>query len=190
MKKKQAKDMHEDLKDTVVDEIVGGAIGENGESSDQQDLENGMTREIDKLKSELDEQRDTVLRVSAEFQNFKRRMEKEKSDVYKFANEKLILEILPVMDNFERALQVIEVEDNSKIKDGLDMIKKGLEGFFTKNGIEAIPTENADFDPNLHQAVLVEPCEGVEPDKIIQELQKGYTLNGRVIRPAMVKVSN
>lgn len=180
--------MNESLVDEIVDEAIEGkdAIRPN----DGQDAEASFNEGMEKLKSELDEQRDTVLRMSAEFQNYKRRMEKEKSDIYKFANEKMIMDLLPVMDNFERAMQMIGGEDNPKILDGLEMIKKGFNDMFAKNGIEAIETVNADFDPNMHQAVMVEACDGVEADKVIMELQKGYTLNGKVIRPAMVKVSN
>lgn len=175
---------------TKVNESTGNASEVSGDAKTDVVEGDPLFDEIEKLKGELDEQKDTLLRVSAEFQNSKRRMEKEKADIYKFANEKLIIELLPVMDNFDRALTMMKVEDNANFTDGIDMIRKGLKDFFDKNNIKEIEADGADFDPNQHHAVMAEEVDGVEADKVITVLQKGYTLNDKVIRPAMVKVSS
>lgn len=129
------------------------------------------------------------MRLMAEFQNFKRRSEKEKSEVYARANEKVVTDLLAVADNFERALQS-GTEANEGFVKGMEMIFKQLQDVMTKAGAEEINALGADFDPNFHNAVMMEDSEEYESGKVSAVLQKGYTLNGRVIRPSMVKVAN
>lgn len=128
------------------------------------------------------------LRLMADFQNFKRRTEKEKSDIYAFANEKLVKELLDVIDNFERALAV--GNDGDKFLEGMEMILKQLQGVLEKAGVAEIKCLGEDFDPNFHNAVMTEDSTEYESGKVTAVLQKGYTLNGRVVRPVMVRVSN
>ena len=128
------------------------------------------------------------MRLMADFQNFKRRTEKEKSDIYAFANEKLVKELLDVIDNFERALAV--GNDGDKFLEGMEMILKQLQGVLEKAGVAEIKCLGEDFDPNFHNAVMTEDSTEYESGKVTAVLQKGYTLNGRVVRPVMVKVSN
>lgn len=129
------------------------------------------------------------MRLMAEFQNFKRRSEKEKSEVYARANEKVVTDLLAVADNFERAL-ASGTEANEGFAKGMEMIFKQLQDVMTKAGAEEIKALGEDFDPNFHNAVMMEDSEEYESGKISAVLQKGYTLNGRVIRPSMVKVAN
>ena len=129
------------------------------------------------------------MRLMAEFQNFKRRSEKEKSEVYARANEKVVTDLLAVADNFERALDS-GTEANEGFAKGMEMIFKQLQDVMTKAGAEEIKALGEDFDPNFHNAVMMEDSEEYESGKISAVLQKGYTLNGRVIRPSMVKVAN
>ena len=127
------------------------------------------------------------LRLLADFQNFKRRTEKEKKDIYSFANEKMALPILEVLDNFERALAQGTADE--KYAEGMQMIFKQLTDALKKSGLEEIEALAQDFDPNFHNAVFMEDTDQYESGKVSGVIQKGYALNGKVIRPAMVKVA-
>lgn len=127
------------------------------------------------------------LRLAADFQNFRRRVEKEKGDIYAYANEKLVVELLDVIDNFERALQHSDSDDS--FAEGMNMIFKQFRGVLEKSGVEEIKAIGEQFDPNFHHAVLTENSVEYESGRITQVLQKGYLLNKKVIRPAMVKVA-
>lgn len=128
------------------------------------------------------------LRLMADFQNYKRRVEKEKSDIYAYANEKIVSELLNVIDNFERALQH-ECADERYVE-GMQMIFKQFAGVLEKAGLEEITAEGEDFDPNFHNAVMTEDNPEFGSGKVTEVLQKGYLLNKKVIRPSMVKVNN
>ena len=127
-------------------------------------------------------------RLMADFQNYKRRTEKEKNDIYAYANEKLILGLLEVIDNFERA--VLSETADEKYAEGMEMIFKQLKGVLEKSGLEEIKALGEGFDPNFHNAVMTEDNDQFESGSVTEVLQKGYTLNGKVIRPSMVKVNN
>ena len=125
--------------------------------------------------------RDRYMRLMADFQNYKRRSEKERSDIYSFANEKIVSELLAVADNFERALA--SVDKNESFVKGMEMIFNQLIGVMTKAGVEEIKALGEDFDPNFHNAVMAEESSEYESGKVTEVLQKGYILNGKVIRP-------
>lgn len=127
------------------------------------------------------------LRLMADFQNYKKRVEKEKRDLYSYANENIMNDLLAVLDNFERAL---EHDPGEGFKEGIEMIFKQLNDTLTKSGLAEIPALGEEFDPNVHSAVMTEETEEYESGKVSGVMQKGYTLNGKVIRPAMVKVAN
>ncbi|MBQ1406963.1 MAG: nucleotide exchange factor GrpE [Eubacterium sp.] len=128
------------------------------------------------------------LRLMADFQNYKRRVEKEKSDVYAYANEKIMTDLLAVLDNFERALAQ-ECSDEAYVK-GMDLIFKQFTEVLGKSGLEEIDPLGEDFDPNFHHAVLTDDNDEYESGKVTMVMQKGYKLKDRVIRPAMVRVNN
>jgi len=128
------------------------------------------------------------LRLMADFQNYKRRVEKEKSDIYAFANEKIVLELLDVIDNFERALSH-QGEEENVISEGMNMIYKQLKAVLEKSGLQEIEALGQEFDPNLHNAVMMEDSEEYEPGKVTLVMQKGYFLNKKVIRHTMVRVA-
>ena len=145
-----------------------------------------------KLQEEVAMLKDKFLRTSAEMQNMKRRMEEERANLLKYDGEELIKKLLPVVDNFERAISMDDanLEDElSKFLNGFKMIYGNLND--TLQGYEVIAMDilGKPFDPNTMNAVLVEEAEGVEPNVVIDVLQKGYTYKGKVIRYAMVKVS-
>ncbi len=129
------------------------------------------------------------MRLAADFQNYKRRTEKEKSDIYQYANEKIALDIIEVMDNFERAIAHSADCADKQFAEGVEMIYKQLKGVLDKNNIIVIEAEGNEFDPNFHNAVMVEDNPDYESGIVIQAMQKGYTLNGKVIRSSMVKVA-
>lgn len=140
-------------------------------------------------KEEDEELQARYLRLAADFQNFKRRAEKERKDIYAYANEGLMAELLSVLDNFERGLAVSEETAGKGMLEGMQMIFKQLLGVLEKNGLKEIEALGLDFDPNFHNAVMMAPSEDYESGKVAEVLQKGYTLNGRVLRPSMVKVA-
>ena len=128
------------------------------------------------------------MRLAADFQNFRKRTEKERADIYAFACEGFASDLLNVMDNFERAMEAAPEDD--KFAEGMGLIFKQLQDVLKKNKVEEIAAQDAAFDPNFHNAVMTEPApEGEEGGKVTKVLQKGYTLNGKVIRPSMVAVS-
>lgn len=182
--------MSEDAK--KVDEVLEEEIIE--ETSEETPEDETKTEEIaEEAKSEEANPEDEALnerylRLMADFQNFKRRTEKEKSDIYAYANEKLIGEMLNVIDNFERALAVGNTEDN--FYKGMEMILKQLLGVIEKAGASEIKALGEEFDPNFHNAVMMEDSDEYESGKVTAVLQKGYILNSKVIRPSMVKVAN
>ncbi|MDF2655000.1 MAG: grpE [Bacillota bacterium] len=128
------------------------------------------------------------LRLAADFQNFRKRVEKEKSDIYAYANEKIVVDLLDVIDNFERALEHSEGSSDS-FSEGMNMIFKQFKGVLEKSGVEEMTPEGEPFDPNFHHAVIMESSGEHESGNVTQVLQKGYLLNKKVIRPAMVKVA-
>ena len=156
---------------------------EGGEADDKADAKAG-----DKKEPEEDETwSEKYTRLMADFQNFRKRTEKEKADVYSFANEKIMTDLLAVLDNFERAL-TSECKDDA-YAEGMKMIFKQFTDILTASGLEEIDAVGQDFDPNFHHAVLTDSNDDFDSGKVTEVLQKGYKLNGKVIRPSMVKVN-
>ena len=153
-------------------------------------LEETEDKAVEEEKCENEEYKeiyDKYLRLLAEFENYKKRTQKEKEEIYSLAKSDVVTNLLPVIDNFDRAEKVIEDE---KVAEGVKLIHKQFDEFLKKLGVEEIPAEGCEFDPNLHSAVFHEDVEG-EPENTVSEvLQKGYKLGERVIRHAMVKVVN
>lgn len=146
------------------------------------------------LQINLDLLNDKYLRLNAEYQNYRKRVEKEKSDIFKYGHEKIIIEMLPIMDNFERALAASVTDEaatvENKVLDGIKMIKKGLDELFTKHHVSKIEALGQPFDPIKHHAVMTVEAEEGESDHVIEVFQEGYLLNDKVIRPSMVKVTH
>ena len=145
-----------------------------------------------KLQDENNELKDKLLRISAEMQNMMRRNDEKIATLLKYEGEELIKSLLPVVDNFERAISMDDVnlqDEVSKFLEGFKMIYGNLNTTFQNHEINQIEALHQPFDPNTMEAVLVEEVEGIEPGMVIDVLQKGYTYKGKVIRHAMVKVS-
>ncbi len=149
-------------------------------------------RKVEKLKKEIIELKEQSLRDKAELVNYRKRKDEEVARMLKYANEDLVKELLPTIDNLERALKLEEDNENedvSKFLDGVKLIYCGAVATLEKYGVKAIDGANKLFNPTYHQAVMTEVREGIEPGMVLEVLQKGYLLKDKVIRPAMVKVS-
>ena len=180
---------NENLQEEVVEESVENAE-ETTEVIEEKTAEELLQEKIEKLEEEVKASEDKYLRLYAEFENFKRRknQEIETNNIYK--SQKVITEILPSLDNLERALQVdSDNEEVKALRKGVEMVYEGMLNVLKTEGVEVVETENVQFDPNIHHAVM----QGEESDKesgvILDTFQKGYKLKDRVIRPAMVKVN-
>lgn len=132
---------------------------------------------------------DKHLRLQAEFDNYRKRSHREKGEFVKFANEMLIMELLEILDNFERGVKSAEQKkDFNLLHQGVDMISKQLHSLLEAKGLKRIKAVGQEFDPHLHEAMEVVEEEGIDKSSIVEELQPGYTFNGRIIRTAKVKV--
>ena len=140
------------------------------------------------LEAELKEKNDRILRLQADFENFRRRTAKEREELAAVITQNILTDLLPLLDNFERAMAV-EQTDVEAFQRGVEMIFTQLREVLDKHGLENIEAEGAPFDPNFHQAVMRVENPDVEDGTITQVLQKGYQAKGRVIRPAMVQVA-
>lgn len=174
--KEDKKEMKEEQKEETTEEV------------EKKDLEQNSSDEVEeKLNSEIEELKNQLLRLQADFVNYKNRTEREKSNSIILANEGLILKLLPVLDNFNRAFTHVNLEDEA-IK-GFVMIKEQFESILKTEMVEEIESDGAVFDPNLHNAVMTESKDGVESGIVLETFEKGYKIKDKVIRPSMVKVS-
>ena len=137
---------------------------------------------------EILKQKDTFLREKAELDNFKKRLTKEKEDFAQFANERLLKELLQIEDNLERAMEAPNATLES-LKEGVEMIQKQFKDFLKNQKVEVIEAFGKPFDPNLHEVLNQQESEEHEENTVIEEYSKGFTLNGRILRPAKVVIS-
>ncbi|NLA70624.1 MAG: nucleotide exchange factor GrpE [Clostridiales bacterium] len=190
--KSQAAD--EELKDDQASKAAEGAqdsVVDNDAAKDSYDNAKGSTAEAKQgsEQSAEDKESERYMRLMAEFQNYKKRTAKEKSDIHAYGNEKLLLELLPVFDNFERALATNVTDDPEAYAQGMGLIFNQMKEAIAKVGIEEIVAEGEEFNPDFHNAVMTEDSEEHDAGKVTKVLQKGYKLNSKVVRPSMVVVS-
>lgn len=188
----------EQLEQEIIEETVEQAVempkkfATEQNTASEPDLLNAANARIAELElyvSEVDKrEQDIALRARAEIENVRRRAEQDVEKAHKFALEKFSKELLNVVDNLERGLQALEGAEES-VKSGVELTHKGLVSTLNQFGVEAVGAVGEVFNPELHQAISMQPAEGIEPNHISVVLQKGYTLHGRVIRPAMVMVA-
>lgn len=156
----------------------------------KEDLPDEVKKEIEEKDAKIKSLEDRILYMQADFENFKKIKTKEKQDTLKFGNETLIKELLPVLDNFELALKHSEsTEDYKSIHDGVKLILSEFLKVLEKAGVKTVEAIGRKFDPNYHEAMFQEEHDDVEPDTVVSELQRGYLLNDRLIRPSRVGVS-
>lgn len=192
MKKKDEQKFDEMKQEIEETEAVDTAEGENDTEAQpadeaQENPADAMQQKIDELTAGLKEKEERALRLQADFENFRRRTSKEKEELSAVIKQEILKDMLPLLDNFERAMAA-ETKDAEAFQKGVDMIYTQLQEVMKKNGLEPIETEGQKFDPNFHQAVMRVQNDDLEDDDIAQELQKGYMVEGRVIRPSMVQV--
>jgi molecular chaperone GrpE len=151
--------------------------------------------ELRRLESEVKELKDSLARRQADFENYRKRMERERSETYNRVVVDIAAKLLPVLDNLKRALEAeasVEASESDEFRhflSGVDLIYKQLNGVLDAFGVKPVPAEGEHFDPHLHEAVVTEPTDDFEPDTIIQEIVRGFTLGDKLIRPALVKVA-
>lgn len=152
----------------------------------QEEIE-ALKGQVEKLTGDLQEKKDRLLRLQADFDNFRRRSAKEREEISAFVTQNFCKDMLPLLDNFERAMAA-ETKDVEAFQKGVEMIFTQFQEVLKKNGLEQIEAVGQKFDPNFHQAVMRVEDPEKEDDTVAQELQKGYMVKGRVIRPSMVQV--
>jgi molecular chaperone GrpE len=165
---------------------------ENKDAKDASAETTVETPEVEPKKEEIDFKA-KYFYVAAEMDNYRKRMEREKENLLKYGNERVLSDLLDVVDNFERTIEMLKHDDDSKMKNvvtGLDMVKKQFIDALSKHGLTPVDSIGKEFNPNFHEAIAQEYAEGFKPNHIIKEFQKGYTLNGRLVRPAKVVVAN
>lgn len=175
-------------------------IEENQTETQQETEEKGVEQEnemeklqneINQLKEEVNQWKDKFLRKMAEFDNYKKRVEQDQLQLIKYANEKLIKDLLPIIDDFERTLSFSKEElKNNSILQGVEMVYNKLMKVLSDYGLKKIDALNQPFDFNYHEALLQVPKDGVEPMTVVEEVEKGYILNDKVIRHSKVIVSS
>lgn len=184
----------EEVKEEILNEEETLKKEENKEENKKEnktsvDTESSFEEEIGKLKAEVEDWKGSYMRKQADFQNFTKRKEKEMDELRKFASEKIIVKLLDGIDNLSRAVETSkQTSDFESLSKGVEMTLNQFKEVLKAEGVEAIETENEEFDPQKHMAVMVEENEEFENNHIIMELQRGYILKGKVVRPSMVKV--
>lgn len=175
---------NEQVNEQVVEENLNSTQNETEEIVLEAQMAD-LKAEIEEKDKQLQESSDRLKRLQADFDNFRRRTRQEKEEISAVVVQNLIKDLLPLVDNFERALAAAE---DTPFKDGIQMIAKQLLESLEKNGLEKINAVGEKFDPNYHEAIMRVADDTKEDDVITEELQKGYSVRGRVIRPTMVKV--
>ena len=178
----------EEVKEAQVEEAV---TSEDSEETVEEKSEAALLQEkVDELQAKLTETEGRMLRLQADFENYKRRVQMDKQAAEKYRAQSLVSDILPALDNFERAMQVEATDEQMKsLLQGMEMVYRQLLEAMTKEGVEAIEAVGKQFDPHEHQAVMQVEDSEFESNAVVEEFQKGYKLKDRVIRPSMVKVN-
>ena len=198
-KKKKPVVVDENIADEVETiEIEPDAISSDEEESAEDESPEEETVELDpikilekdlqKTKDELAEEKDKFVRLQAETDNFRKRLSREKEEFSQYANERLFKELIPIFDNFERALEDTS-SDTKSLKEGLEMILKQFSSFLEKEKVEQIKAIGEKFDPTVHEVLTSEESSEHEENTIISQFVKGYTINSRVLRPSQVVIS-
>ena len=175
--------------DEVKKEARSAEATETPEEDNAPEAEKTEEKSEEKTEEKADDGNEKYVRLMAEFQNYKKRVAKEKNDIREYATEKLVMELLPVLDNFERALAASAEDDPAGYAKGMELIFTQMVTELQKSGLAEVEAEGQDFDPTKHNAVMTEENEELESGKVSKVLQKGYALNDKVIRPSMVAVT-
>ena len=148
-----------------------------------------MTDEHVEKEQEVEQEvDDRLLRLAADFENYKKRAARERQEYIALANERLLKELLPILDDLERALNAAEEHEEAQLEEGVRLVHRSLASLLERQGVQEIGTDGK-FDPHVHEALLAQPAEDKEQGDVVDVIQKGYTIGGRVVRPARVIVA-
>ncbi len=181
----------EDNAEAVFEEVQQEETTAEAQGTDSlaSDLE-AANAKIAELEAKIESESNRYLRLQADFDNSRRRAKLDLEAAQTYRAQNLVLDLLPAIDNFERAMKIEATEEQAKsLYTGMEMVYRGLLDALEKEGVEVIKSVGTEFDPHLHQAVMQVEVEDTDPNIVVEEFQKGYKLKDRVIRPAMVKVS-
>ena len=183
MTKQEKENLEEEVNPEAQEEVMS-------ETEEEETVEGAGELDAEKLAAELADLNQKFLRVAADFENYKRRTLQEKEDLIKYSNAKIMGELLPVLDAFQLALKNPgECQEAQNVIKGVEMLYRQLLQVLEQAGMAKIEAVGQPFDPNLHEAIMQVDDDSVPEDTVVEELRAGYTLNERVIRPSMVKVS-
>lgn len=190
-------DPMQDTPEDVTEENTADAANADQEATDTPTEENEATeveeQELDPMEAleiEAAKWKDQAIRTAAELDNYRKRMAREKQDAVRYGNQRLLEELLPVLDNFNMGMQAAAQEEGSMLYMGMDMVQKQLSEFLSAQSVEEVPAETGgEFDPNIHEAISQEANEEVEDGKIIRVVRKGYRIGERLLRPSNVTVA-
>jgi len=169
--------------------IISTGDEKDEKTQQEQTEENNNGNEVARLTRQVEEYLTGLRYLQADFENYKKRVAREKEEIVRYANEGLIIELIDVYENLERAATNAKNADNEQMTRGLEMIYAQMSSTFTKYGVKPIETEGKMFDPHLHEAIMQDSSQDVEDGMILEEYQRGYMLHSKVIRYAKVKVS-
>ena len=184
MKKKQSEEDAAPEMTALEKRLAEKAAQESDEGAD----ENAGPETLTEAQEAIAELNERIVRLTADFDNFRKRAQREKNEARQFANQGLLEKLLPVLDNFEMALTAVKDADPS-VRDGVQMILDQLLGVLKESGVEPVDAMGQAFDPNLHEALSQEETTEVEEGTVVQQVQRGYKLNDRLVRPARVVVA-
>ena len=183
-KKKEEKERVEEEESVILEREEAGIVEEGKKEGKRVDKD----KVIEELSREKELYFERLLRLQAEFENFRKRVEEERKEFYLMALTDLVGKLLPILDDFERALSV-DATDLAKYREGVALIYKGFRSILEGFGLKEVPAVGERFDPRIHQAVMREEVDDVEEETVVEEFRKGYFLKNRLVRPAMVKVA-
>ena len=180
-----------DIKDNNETELENVATEPAQESPDKNEsLDANDNKELEELKTKYEALNNQYIRLAADFDNFRKRQEQERENLLKYGGESTVKKLIEVMDNFDRGMKAIEtVEDCEKVKECYNLAYKNFNDVMTKIGVNVINAVDEVFDPNLHEAVMRTPTDEKPENTVIEELQKGYMLGDKVLRPTLVRVA-
>jgi molecular chaperone GrpE len=157
-------------------------------TDEQPQVENVEEAPVEEPQQPVQAEDDRLLRLAADFDNYRKRAAREREQYVALANERLLKELLPILDDLERALAAAEDHEEAQLEEGVRLVHRSLESLLERNGVQQIATDGK-FDPHVHEALLTQPAEDKEQGDVVDVLQKGYRLGDRVVRPARVIVA-
>lgn len=189
-KKREEEKRHKVPMDTEAEQVSEQPLGEEVELDKLAEDVQMLQAELDQLRTDADESRDRYLRALADFDNFRKRQREETARLVSCSREELILRLLPVIDNFRRALESAEAGHSYEaLVEGVSLTLRQMSEMFAKEGVEPIEAVGQQFDPELHEAMMSVETDEYPDHSVIDEFETGYTLNGKVLRPARVRVA-